>query len=118
MGKRDPWQKLLNKVILCGSAQASRSRVKVVAITVEDLQNQWADQNGCCYWLGIPLDINDVYTTNNPFSPSVDRLNNDKDYHPENIVICTSFANMGRGKMDERLFRLFILYLQENFYSE
>jgi hypothetical protein len=100
---KDPWLKLLKKVELCGSSQASRSRVKKVTITKEDLREQFSKQGGCCYWFGIPIDINDVYTSNNPLAPSVDRLDNDKDYHKNNIVICTILANMGRGKCEERL---------------
>jgi hypothetical protein len=110
--KRNPWKKLLSKVKLCGSEQASRSRVKEVTITEEDLQTQFYHQEGKCYWLGLPLNIDDVYTSNNPFGPSVDRLDNDKDYHKDNIVICCSFVNMGRGSVDKKLFALFINYLK------
>jgi hypothetical protein len=101
---KDPWLKLLKKVELCGSSQASRSRVKEVTITKEDLKEQFSKQGGCCYWFGIPINIDDVYTTNNPLAPSVDRLDNDKDYHKSNIVVCTILANMGRGKCDLRTF--------------
>jgi hypothetical protein len=111
---RNPWKRLLNKVILCGSAQASRSRIKKVNITEEDLKRQWEAQDGFCYWLGIPLNIEDVYTSNNPFAPSVDRLDNDKDYEPTNIVICTMFANMGRGRISKENFTLFIAYLKKS----
>ena len=110
--KKNPWKKLLNRVILCGSAQASRSRIKQVNINEQDLINQWNKQNGQCYWLEIPMFINDIYTTNSPFSPSVDRLDNDRDYEPDNIVICTTFANMGRGRVNKDHFELFIRYLK------
>jgi hypothetical protein len=85
-----------------------------VEITEEDLRRQWDLQGGKCYWLGLDMNIDDVYTTNNPWGPSVDRLDNDKDYTPENIVICTMFANLGRGRVDERTFQLFINYLKDN----
>ena len=112
MTNRNPWKKLLNKVKLCGSKHASRSRIKEVTITEQDLINQWNFQSGCCYWLGIPLNINDVYTTHNPLSPSVDRLDNEKDYHKDNIVITCSFANMGRGKINADQFSSFISHLK------
>ena len=102
---KDPWLKLLKKVELCGSSRASRSRVKEVTITKEDLKDQFSKQGGRCYWFGIPIDINNVYTSNNPLAPSVDRLDNDKDYHKNNIVICTILANMGRGKCGEKTFK-------------
>ena len=101
---KDPWLKLLKKVELCGSSQASRSRVKKVTITKEDLKEQFLKQGDRCYWFGIPINIDDVYTTNNPLAPSVDRLDNDEDYHKNNIVICTILANMGRGKCGQRTF--------------
>jgi len=102
---KDPWLKLLGKVKLCGSSSASRSRVKEVSITKEDLEQQFLKQGGRCYWLGIPININDVFTTHNPLAPSVDRLDNDRDYEKDNIAICTMFANMGRGKCDKETFK-------------
>ena len=102
---KDPWAKLLGKVKLCGSSSASRSRIKKVSITKEDLEKQFSKQNEKCYWLGTPIDINHVFTTHNPLAPSVDRLDNDRDYEKDNIVICTQFANMGRGKCDKETFR-------------
>jgi len=109
---RNPWKKFLNKIILSGSERASRSRVKKVEITEQDLKNQWQKQDGKCYWLDIPLNIDDVYTTKNPFAPSADRLNNDEDYTVNNTVICCAFVNMGRGVVDKAHFRLFIEYLK------
>ena len=112
-GKRNPWKKLLKRVELCGSATANRSRVKEVTITEKDLEKQFSKQNNNCYWLGIPIDIYDVYTTNNPFGPSVDRLDNNKDYHKDNIVICTMLANMGRGRCDSEKFRKVVEKLKD-----
>lgn len=114
MTKRNPWRKLLNKVKLSASPQASRSRTKKVEITEEDLQDQWKKQNGKCFWLGLDILIEDVYTSNNPFAPSVDRLDNDKDYTKDNIVICTTFANLGRGRVKKEEFTLFIQFLKDH----
>ena len=110
---KDPWLKLLKKVELCGSSQASRSRIKKVTIKKEDLKNQFLKQDCLCYWFGIPIDINDVYTSNNPLAPSVDRLDNDKDYHKNNIVICTILANMGRGKCGPRTFKKIVKRIKD-----
>jgi len=114
---KDPWLKLLKKVELCGSSQASRSRIKKVTITKEDLRKQFLKQGGCCYWFGVPINIDDVYTSNNPLAPSVDRLDNDRDYHKNNIVICTILANMGRGKCDPKTFKKIMTKIK-NFFRD
>lgn len=93
----DPWKALLKKVRHSASTHSNRSRTKEVHITVEDLKNQFNKQNGRCYWLGIPINIHNIFIPYHPGAPSVDRLNNKKDYTPENIVICTTYANLGRG---------------------
>lgn len=105
---RDPWKKLLAKVKLCASDRASRSRTKEVHIDINDLKKQFTRQHGRCYWLHIPIDMNNIFIPNHPGSPSVDRLDNSKDYTPDNIVICTSFANMGRGRTDVETMEQFL----------
>lgn len=68
-----------------------------ITITENDLHELWENQNGLCHWLGIKMSLEDLFVTRSPFAPSVDRLDNTKGYHKDNIVLCTRFANLGRG---------------------
>lgn len=57
---------------------------------LEKLKNK---QNGLCYWLDIPIDFT---LKDNLRKPSLDRLDNNKGYEIDNVVLTTVFANTGR----------------------
>ena len=71
-----------------------------ITITKEDLKDLWEKQGGLCYWLKIPMSAEDLFVSHSPFAVSVERLNNDHDYHKDNVVLTTRFANKGRGCYD------------------
>lgn len=52
-------------------------------------------QNGLCAYFKIPL----IISTENkhPLKPSIDRIDNNKGYTKDNIVLCCLMANMGRN---------------------
>jgi len=64
-------------------------------ITVEFLQKLRKKQKSKCYWLGIDIDF-----TKQDFlkSPSVDRLDNNRGYYQDNVVLTTVFANYARNR--------------------
>lgn len=68
-----------------------------VTITIDDLKEVYKKQNGKCFWLDIPMSLEDLYVSHSPFAPSVDRIDNERGYHSDNIVLTTRFANKGRG---------------------
>ena len=70
------------------------------------LRELFAQQNGRCYWLGIPMVPSAV--KRDPRRPSVDRLDNSKGYVRGNVVLTTMFANMGRSQLDAESFRAFV----------
>lgn len=82
-----------------------------IHITIDDLKEQWAKQNGKCYWLNVDMSLPDLFISRSPFAPSVDRLDSSGHYTKDNIVLTTRFANLGRGAYDgedfqERLIKL------------
>jgi hypothetical protein len=68
-----------------------------------DVENKWYEQDGRCYWFGIPLNLGLLYNDHpgwypkHPLAPSIDKIDPDGDYTYDNIVICTRFANFGRN---------------------
>ena len=118
------WKKLLSNVKLSarnGSAggrfqealiNAGRCRISkggtwpgIVEIGIQDLKEQFDKQDGKCYWLGGELNFDELYITNSPFAPSVDRLDNSIYYVKHNLVITSRFANRGKGAYENSDFR-------------
>jgi hypothetical protein len=63
------------------------------------------EQKVLCYWLDIEMSLPDLAISRSPFAPSVDRLDSSRGYHKDNIVLCTRFANIGRGAYDKEDFK-------------
>lgn len=113
---RDPWKKVMANMKVSSrrryhvkeggdKAEVRKTRIYAITVTPNDLQAIFEEQGGLCYWLGTPLDPNSVFIPNNPLAISTDRLDNDRDYSRDNIVITTRFANLGRGSTPADEFR-------------
>ena len=50
----------------------------------------------------------DIFITHNPMAMSVDRIDNDRDYFIDNIVICCRMANLGRSTCGYKKFKKII----------
>jgi hypothetical protein len=62
-------------------------------VTREFLESLWEEQQGRCFWTDVPM----VFETGSPWKISLERLDNSKPYTPENVVLCSWFANVARG---------------------
>jgi hypothetical protein len=64
------------------------------SITPDDVRDVWP-ADGCCPALGIPLRRGKGFTTGN--SPTLDRLNAEWGYTPDNIAVISMRANTAKG---------------------
>ena len=89
-----------------------------IYITEQDLIEIWNKQDQLCYWFKIPLDFNLLFSNypgyfpKHPLAPSVDRIDDNKDYTKDNIVICCRFANFGRNVYPFKEFHDIISFLK------
>lgn len=90
-----------------GSRSSARVRGIEHAITKLDIMDRWEEQGGCCYWFGFQLG-NASLPNRHPLKPSIDRKDPSKGYTPDNIVISSTFANLGRSDTSEVEFSRFV----------
>jgi hypothetical protein len=84
-----------------------------VNISTEDLKEIYNKQNGKCFWFDIPIDINSVLEKGNLLSMSADRIDNNKGYTKDNIIICCRLANLGRQNCEFNKYKDIIKYIKE-----
>lgn len=79
-------------------------------LTTEYVLSLFNEQHGLCYWLGIP--IVPSIETRDPRRPSLDRIETAKGYVRGNVLLCTTFANMGRSALSAEKFAIFVAELK------
>ena len=63
-------------------------------------------QNGKCFWFNV--DLQPSNEAKYPWQPSLDRLDREKGYTRDNVVLACYTANIGRNTSDEATFSLFV----------
>lgn len=81
-------------------------------LTVEDINEIFENQNGLCYWFGIPLIPSEK--GKHPQQPSLDRLDRNKGYTKDNVVLACYSANIGRNENDLETWQNFLNLLFKN----
>lgn len=93
---------------------ARRSQVKKAGreftLTVEWVEGQWEKQGGRCHWFGIEMKRGSD-TPRDPQKYSLERLDNSRDYTPDNCVLACQAANMGRGAASVEDWKKFLTLL-------
>jgi len=81
-------------------------RGKEHSLTVNDIDEMFEKQNGLCYWFKIPL-VPSNYIKH-PQQPSLDRLDRNKGYTRDNVVLTCYSANIGRNENDLETWKNFL----------
>jgi hypothetical protein len=81
-------------------------------LTVNDINEIFKNQNGLCYWFNVPLIPSDK--KKHPQQPSLDRIDGNKGYTKDNVVLCCYSANIGRNENDLETWLNFIEVLKHN----
>lgn len=89
--------------------------VKNIDLTVDEIIEIYNRQDGKCYWSGFQMHemYNDI--SRHPLAISPDRLDNDKDYVKDNLVLCHRMFNLGRSTMDSDSFSLLMKNLESGY---
>ena len=94
--KYHPFNRFLRKIESSAKEVPGRVRPKYVdpKIDADYLQKVFEEQNGKCYWTGLPLNIE---LKTGRLAMSVDRIDQEKDYVIGNLCFTFVFFNIGRG---------------------
>ncbi len=87
------------------------SKVEVL-IDEQFILDLYEKQQGRCYWFNIELKPSN--TSKYPWQPSLDRLDRDKGYEPDNVVLACYTANIGRNTTSKEIFKDFVEDLKNN----
>lgn len=103
-----PWYRKLWRTSKTSAKLTSREH----NITEDFIKSLYEKQDGKCFWLGIPL-ILDSKVNRHFQKPSVDRLDCSLGYTEDNVVLASTFANLGRTDNTVDNFNAFIDVLKQ-----
>ena len=78
-------------------------------ITVDDINEIFKKQNGLCFWFKVPLVPSNKLK--HPQQPSLDRLDRNKGYTRDNVVLSCYSANIGRNEASMEEWEKFLILL-------
>jgi hypothetical protein len=81
-------------------------------LTVDDVNEMFKKQNGLCYWFNVPLIPSN--NSKHPQQPSLDRLDRNKGYTIDNVILTCYSANIGRNENNVEVWEDFLKVLKLN----
>lgn len=91
------------KLLFLGAKRHSKYDFDIDEKFVSELYEK---QNGKCFWFNV--DLKPSNEAKYPWQPSLDRLDREKGYTRDNVVLACYSANIGRNTSDEATFSLFV----------
>lgn len=91
----------------CFSNHRKKAFLEKFDVTEDYLIEIYNKQNGKCFWSNNQMSIENV-STSKLDTISVDRIDCNKGYIKDNIVLCFKFFNLGRGNMNYIEFSKFL----------
>lgn len=88
--------------LLSGAKRHAREKGRDFDLSADDVLGLYARQYGRCYWFGIDLVL--TADRKHPMKPSLDRLDREKGYTLDNVVLACYSANIGRNEASAQLF--------------
>lgn len=113
LDKKTAKQLLKNVRYSQGRNQVSNRPVREIFLDEDLLIKKFQDQNGMCYWSGLPLNEEFNSIKHHPFAISVERLDNTQGYSYENTVLTRRIFNLGRMAFPEQDFHVVIEQLKQ-----
>ena len=95
------------------SCRASKIPFDKETVNKEFLLNLWDEQEGLCFWTRVPM-IQETPNPRHPQKVSLDRVDSDKPYEAENIVLSCLFANYGKSSTNIRTWFTFLNLLKDS----
>ena len=92
--------------IISGTIQRDKKKYNTPSkdiIDLEFIKKLLISQNGKCYWFNIDLEIDSIDGTRNPAKLTIDRLDCNRGYSKDNVVLACYAANCGRSDCSTEL---------------
>jgi hypothetical protein len=86
--------------------QDSKRKWVIHNLTINDINEMYEEQKGLCFWFKIPLVPSN--SKKHPQQPSLDRIDRNKGYTRDNVVLCCYSANIGRNENDIETWKKFL----------
>ena len=95
-------------IMIATSSAIQRDRAKYHTpkdqlVDVKFIEELLVKQDGKCYWYNIKMDVDSIEGSRNPLKVTIDRLDCNKGYSKDNVVLASYAANCGRGDCPKEL---------------